>query len=49
VDNAENGCMNPVPCMGYFVIHVKGMRREKITRKRNRNSEEACCDISPTA
>jgi hypothetical protein len=48
VDNAENGCMNPVPCMGCFVIHVKGMRREKITRKRNRNSEETCCGISPT-
>jgi hypothetical protein len=48
VDNAENGCMNPVPCMGCFVILVKGMRREKITRKRNRNSEEACCGISPT-
>jgi hypothetical protein len=28
VDNAENGCMNPVPYMGCFVIHVKGMRRE---------------------
>jgi hypothetical protein len=42
-DNAENVCMNTTPCMGCFVIDVEGMRREKITRKRNRNSEEVCC------
>jgi hypothetical protein len=35
--------------MGYFVIHVEGMRREKMTRKRIRNSEEACRGMSPTA
>jgi hypothetical protein len=34
--------------MGCFIIHVEGMRREKIRRRRNRNSEEACCGISPT-
>jgi hypothetical protein len=46
--NAENGCMSPVTCMGYFVIHVEGTRRGKITRKRERNSEEACCGIAAT-
>jgi hypothetical protein len=34
--------------MGCFVIHVEGMRRQKITRKRDGNSEEACCGISLT-
>jgi hypothetical protein len=48
VDIAENYCMNPLTFMGSFVIHVEGMRREKIMRKRDRNSEEACCGISPT-
>jgi hypothetical protein len=43
VENAENGCMNHAPCMGCFVIHVEGMRREKET-----NSEDACCVIPPT-
>jgi hypothetical protein len=28
--------MNPLPYMGSFVIDVKEMRREKITRKRDR-------------
>jgi hypothetical protein len=34
MENAENGCMNHVPCMGCFVIHVEGMRREKQRQKR---------------
>jgi hypothetical protein len=34
--------------MGYFVIDVEGIRREKTTRKRDRNSEETCCGVSAT-
>jgi hypothetical protein len=40
VENAEHSFTNPVPYMGCFVIDVKELRREKVRRKRDRNSEE---------
>jgi hypothetical protein len=33
VENAGNGCMNPAPYTDCFLIHVEGIRREKVTRK----------------
>jgi hypothetical protein len=36
VDNEENGCMNPVPCMGCFVIHVEGMRKKYNEKKKQK-------------
>jgi hypothetical protein len=48
-EDAEYCCMNTVPCMGCFVIHVEGVRRKKTARKGARHREEACCVIPPTS
>jgi hypothetical protein len=36
VENAENVSMNPVQCMGCYIINVEGIRREK----KRRNEKE---------
>jgi hypothetical protein len=46
VENALNVCMNPVTRTSCILIHVEGMRRGKIARKRDRNSAEAYTAVS---